>query len=70
MTQEKIYKYLGRNGNIISTILLENISPIPMFKLTAASGKILTNGNIKNYSVNVFEDEVNDWYEIDDIRQE
>lgn len=65
MITEKMYRYLGRNGNITSKVLLENISPIPMFKLEAARGKILTDGTRYTYSVTVFEDEVDNWKEID-----
>lgn len=69
MISEKMYRYLGRNGSITSKILLENIAPIPMLKITASKGKILSNGNKKTYSITVFEDEVNDWKEIDDVGQ-
>lgn len=69
MITEKMYRYLGRNGNITSKILLENIAPIPMFKLQAARGKILTNGSRYAYSITVFADEVADWKEIDDVGQ-
>lgn len=69
MLSKKMYRYLGRNGNITSEVLLEQISPIPMIKLQASRGKILTNGAVKTYSVIVFEDELSDWEEIDDIGQ-
>lgn len=69
MISEKMYRYLGRNGSITSKILLENVSPIPMLKLTASKNKILCNGNKKAYTVTVFEDEVNEWKEIDDVGQ-
>lgn len=69
MISEKMYRYLGRNGSITSKIFLENISPIPMLKLTASRGKVLSNGNKLAYSVTVFEDEVADWKEIDDDGQ-
>lgn len=70
MIVEKMYRYLGRNGNITSSILLEDITPIPMKRLRASQGKILTNGVKIGYSVIVFEDEAEDWYEIDDVGQE
>ena len=69
MTKEKMYRYLGRNGNITSPIKLENIDPIPMIALRASTGKILTNGNENIYAVVIFEDELSDWEEIDDIGQ-
>lgn len=69
MITEKMYRYLGRNGNITSKVLLENIAPIPMVNLRASAGMILTNGVITTYSVIVFEDEVKDWKEIEDKGQ-
>lgn len=69
MITEKMYRYLGRNGTITSTIKLENIAPIEMVHLKAESGKILTNGVRKSYAVIVFADEIDDWYEIEDNGQ-
>lgn len=65
MVSEKMYKYIGRNGSITSTVLLENVSPIAMRRLMASSGKLLTNGRKRVKEVIVFEDEVEDWYEIE-----
>ena len=70
MITEKMYRYLGRNGAITSRIKLENIEPIPMVSLQAEYGKILTNGYKKVYSITIFEDELSDWQEIDDIGQD
>lgn len=70
MITKKIYRYLGRNGIITSPIQLENISPILMVELKANQGKILTDGMKKVYSIIVFEDELSNWKEIDDIGQE
>lgn len=69
MITGKMYRYLGRNGTITSAVKLENIAPIEMVQLKAESGKILTNGVRKTYSVIVFKDEINDWYEIEDSGQ-
>ena len=69
MITEKMYRYLGRNGTITSNILLEKINPISMIRLSAKQGKILTDGNKKLYSVIVFEDEIENWKEIDDNGQ-
>lgn len=66
MTQQKMYRYLGRNGILTTPILLEKIDPIPMVFLRASEGKILTNGVKKIYQVTVFEDEVSNWVEIED----
>lgn len=70
MITKKMYRYLGRNGIITSAIQLENIAPIPMIELKAHQGKILTDGNKKVYTIVVFEDELSNWEEIDDIGQE
>lgn len=69
MISQKMYRYLGRNGTITTTIKLEDITPIAMVQLKAENGKILTNGIKTAYSVTVFEDELNDWYEIEDNGQ-
>lgn len=66
MTKNKIYKYLGRNGSIITPIVLEKVDPIPMLALKADEGKLLTNGQKTYKNVSVFLDEVDDWYEIED----
>ena len=66
MTKNKIYKYLGRNGNIVTPIVLEKIDPIPMLALKADKGKLLTDGQKTYKNVSIFLDEVDNWYEIDD----
>ena len=66
MITKKMYRYLGRNGFITSAILLENIPPISMIELQAENGKVLFNGDKKAYSVVVFEDEVENWTEVED----
>lgn len=70
MITQKLYRYLGRNGTITSPVKLEQIDPIPMIDLKASQGKILTDGVKKVYSIIVFEDEISNWEEIDDIGQE
>jgi hypothetical protein len=64
MIKNKIYRYLGRNGMITTPVLLEGVTPIIMYRLIADNNKILTNGTIKTTQVDVFEDELNDWHEI------
>lgn len=66
MTKIKKYKYLGRNGVLVTRILIEGAKNIPMFTLNADQGKILTNGEITTYSITVEEDEVKLWREIPD----
>lgn len=66
MTKIKKYKYLGRNGVLVTRILIEDAKNIPMITLNADQGKILTNGEITTYSITVEEDEVKLWREIPD----
>ena len=69
MITEKMYRYVGRNGLITSRVFIENASPIPMLRLQALQGKILTNGTKFSYDIIVFKDEVDEWQEIDDEGQ-
>lgn len=66
MTKIKKYKYLGRNGILVTRILIDGANHIPMMTLTADSGKILTDGEQKTYSITVELEEVNLWREIPD----
>lgn len=69
MITQKMYRYLGRNGSVTTAIKLEPTAPINMVQLKAENGKILTDGVRKVYSIIVFEDEVDYWYEIEDNGQ-
>ena len=64
MKKTKIFKYVGKNGFIVSEILLD-CEKIDMYHLEADEGKILTDGNIKTPVTNIFPDELNNWKEID-----
>ena len=66
MTKIKKYKYLGRNGVLVTRIIIDGVNYIPMMTLTADAGKILTNGETSVYSITVEADEVNLWKEIPD----
>lgn len=66
MNKIKKYKYLGRNGVLVTRILIDGVNYIPMMTLTADAGKILTNGEITTYSITVEVDEMNLWREIPD----
>lgn len=66
MTKVKKYKYLGRNGVLVTRILIDGVNYIPMMTLTADAGKILTNGETSVYSITVEADEVDLWREIPD----
>lgn len=66
MTKIKKYKYLGRNGILVTRILIDGVNYIPMMTLIADTGKILTDGETSVYSITVESDEVNLWREIPD----
>ena len=66
MTKVKKYKYLGRNGVLVTRIIIDGVNYIPMMTLTADAGNILTNGETSVYSITVEADEVNLWREIPD----
>lgn len=71
MTKEIMYMYLGTNGTICSTVHLEDTYYIRKVRLTAGFKKALTkDGTHLKYRIIVPENEVNDWYEIDDIGQD
>lgn len=69
MKKIKKYKYNGRNGTLITSILIDGASKIDMVCLIADEGKILTNGEKQLYSIYIYEDEIEQWIEIDDIGQ-
>lgn len=66
MKKQILYKYLGTNGTIESPVHLEDIYYVRINVLYADTGKILTNGEKKEYSVRVSDEELNDWKEIPD----
>lgn len=66
MTKTKFYRYSGRNGILTTSILLDDIKHYDVYELKASSGKILTNGEIKVYSIIVEKEEINNWFEIND----
>lgn len=66
MTQRKRYRYIGRNGIITSSVLLDGINHIPMTYLEADPGFILTDGTKTTYAITVETEELPLWYEIVD----
>ena len=70
MTKKIIYKYLGTNGTIESPVHLEGIYYVRFLHLVADRGKILTNGIIKSKIIRIPEEELSNWYEIDDLGQD
>lgn len=57
-----LYKYKGKNGELITTINL-GIEHEPMIRLVADAGSYLTNGEIKTGAIDITEDQVNLWSE-------
>ena len=66
MRKIKKYKYLGRNGVLVSRIEIVGVDYIPMTEIIADEGKILTNGEITTYSITVEDAEIAEWKEIAD----
>lgn len=66
MIKEHLYKYLGTNGVICSPVYLENIYCVKVIKLTAIDGKKLTNGEKVCRVITIPEEDLDQWYEIDD----
>lgn len=64
MTKNIVYRYFGRNGNVTTPVLLEGATPIKMYRLIADSGKLLTDGSQYVHMIDVFDDEVELWYEV------
>ena len=64
MTKNKIYRYLGRNGILTTPILIEGAAPITMYRLIADAGMVLSNGKTHANMIDVFDDEIEDWFEI------
>lgn len=59
------YRYLGRNGIITTSVLLENVEPIYMYRLIAEEGMVLTNGERYAHQVEIFAEDLNKWTEIE-----
>lgn len=65
MTKINRYRYLGRNGILTTSILLQGNEPILMYRLIADEGKILTNGEKYVRKVEIFAEDLSQWTEID-----
>lgn len=66
MTKTVLYTYFGTNGTITSEVHLEDIYYQRKVCLTAAPGKVLTNGERFEMSVIVQDEDVEKWTEIDE----
>ena len=69
MTKQVLYKYLGTNGVIESPVHLEDIFYVRINVLTAAAGKILTNGTTFQKVVRCSDSELEQWQEVEDKGQ-
>ena len=70
MKKQNRYRYLGRNGIITTSILLEGIEPILMYRIIADEGKTLTDGNRYHKEIEIFVEDLDKWTEIDLTGQE
>ena len=66
MIKKNLYRYFGRNGMITSLVLLDNIEHLLMYRLVADEGKILTDGELKVKSIDIFAEDLGKWTEIDE----
>lgn len=64
------YRYLGKNGIITTSVLLDGIEPILMYRLIADEGKILTDGVKQHKAVEIFAEDLDKWTEVKDKGQE
>lgn len=64
MIKKDLYRYIGRNGAITSLVYLEDAKFYPMYRLIADEGKMLTNGEIKIKSIDIFVEDLDKWTEI------
>lgn len=67
MTKITYYTYLGTNGTLTTPIHLKDIYNIKSYLLIAEKDKLLTkNGNDTYTSIKTTEEELDQWYEIDE----
>lgn len=65
MKKTKLYRYIGVNGIITSPVLLEGISHIQMYRLSAKPGYVLSDGEKTVKGIDVFEEDIETWTEIE-----
>ena len=66
MIKKDLYRYIGRNGIITSLVHLEDAKYYPMYRLIADEGKMLTDGELKVKSIDIFAEDLSKWTEIDE----
>ena len=65
MTKTPMYRYMGTNGVIETTIQLEGIYSIRLVKLDAENGMVLTDGEVITRSITVPLSEESKWSEVE-----
>ena len=70
MKQLKLYKYVSNSGAVITPINLEIGDPIVFYQLSSEGNKTLTNGEARKNIVNVAEDDIILWQEVDKTEEE
>lgn len=65
MIKTNKYRYLGKNGIITTSVLLDGIEPILMYRLVADEGKALSDGNKLHKAVEIFAEDLDKWTEVD-----
>ena len=66
MIKKDLYRYIGRNGIITSLVYLDDVKFYPMYRLIADEGKMLTDGELKVKSIDIFAEDLSKWTEIED----
>lgn len=64
MKKIKKYKYIGRNGTITTSVIIDGAMKIDMLYLIADEGKVLTNGEIECHSITIYAEDLDKWTEI------
>lgn len=65
MTKIKRYRYLGKNGIVTTSVLIDGVEPILMYRLVADPGKVMTNGTKFVRQVEIFAEDLEDWTEVE-----
>lgn len=66
MIKKDLYRYTGRNGIITSLVHLEDAKFYPMYRLIADEDKMLTNGELKVKSIDIFVEDLDKWTETEE----
>ena len=64
MKKIKKYKYIGRNGIVTTSVIIDGATKIDMLYLIADEGKVLTNGEVKCHSIIIYAEDLDKWTEI------